>query len=608
MKTYLRILSYAGSIRQLTPLYLLATVLATVLGLVNLTLLIPLLKVLFNQADVSEILGSISKPTLTLSLSYLKDLFNYHFAYVIITQGRLSALYLVCGTIVIATLLANVFRYLARAIIAVLCTNVVSRLRSMLFDKILRLPVRYFTDQNRGDFIARVMSDVQEVEHAVDHVYKTLFKDPITIIGFAVVLFQISPRLTLVAIIALPIVGGFVGEFIRRLLKKALRGQILLSGLTSVVEETLRGIRSIFTFDAQPYAHNKFEQENLHYAQVSRAILLRKGFIPVLSECLGITMLAILMAYGGRLILLQEATFTSSTFITYVIIFFQTLIPIRSISKSLGEIQRGLAAGKRIFTLIDMKATEEQVGVRQLENLKESIVFQDVSFAYDQVPTLQRLSITIPQGKKVAIVGPSGSGKSTIIGLLSGIYQPTAGTITIDGIPTQDYAPKSLRRLISVVTHETVLFHDTVYNNITLGRPEGTSAEAVKAAARVADAHDFITALPKGYETIVGAKYSQLSAGQMQRIGIARAVLQQPSILILDEATTALDSVVEKRVQGSLNNFMQGKTLLIISHNLRSVRDADEIWVLDAGEVVAHGTHEGLLQQDGLYKRLTTAH
>jgi ATP-binding cassette, subfamily B, bacterial MsbA len=605
MKTYLRMLSYAGPINRLFLFYFLTTLLAIFFGLVNLSLLIPLLKVLFSETHVGDALAAIPKPGFFMSLAYLKELFSYHFINIIATHGRVSALYFVCIIMTISVLLANLCRYLAEIVAAELRINVIHNLREELFDKISRLHMGYFTNQHKGDIMARVMSDVQEVEHAIEYTFRVFFKEPATIIGFFIVLCYISPQLTWLALLSLPIVGGGITAIVKRLLKRAAQSQAALGRLMRVLEEAMGGMHIIKAFAVRPYILDKFEQENKTYAKLNLSVVLKNSLVPLLSEFLGVLVMALLLAYGGKMVFLNESTFTASTFITYIIIFSQALVPVKSIAKSLSNIQRGLAAGKQVFALVDTQpAIVNKPGARTIKSLQQAITFKEVHFAYDSKLFVKHLNLTIVPGKKIALVGPSGGGKSTVINLLSRLYDVTQGVIHIDGLPIQDYDIQSLRKLIGLVTQETMLFHDTVFNNIALGRPEA-SAVAVVEAALVAHAHDFIKILPQGYQTVIGTGDSKLSSGQTQQIGIARAVLSQPSILILDEATSALDSASAKLVQEAVDKLMQGKTLLVVAHRLSTIRNADEIFVIDAGEVVEHGTHEVLMQQAGLYQRLS---
>ena len=608
MKTYLRILSYAGPIKWLLVCYFLTTILAIFFGLANLSLLIPLLEVLFSQTDFSDILTTVPKPAFSFGLAYLKELFNYHFINIIAVHGRVSALYFVCIVMVIAMLLANLFKYIAEIITAELRINVVHNLRKDLFDKVSRLHMGYFTNQHRGDIMARLMSDVQEVEHAMDYTFRAFFKEPTTIIGFFIVLFYIAPQLTWLALLALPIVGGGITEIVRRLLKRANQSQASLGRLMGILEETMGGIRIIKALDVRPYILAKFKQENKAYNKLNLSILLKKGLLPLLSEFLGVLVMTLLLAYGGKLVLLDGAEFTASTFITYIIIFSQGLVPVKSISKSLSNIQRGLAAGRRIFVLADTTpAIVNQPAAPEIKSLQQAITFNKVSFAYDRKPIVKHLNLTIEPGKKIALVGPSGSGKSTIVNLLGRFYDVTQGVIQIDGRPIQDYDLRSLRQMMGLIPPETILFHDTVFNNIALGR-SAASVLSVTEAARIAHAHDFIKALPQGYQTVIGGGASKLSSGQRQQLGIARAVLGKPSILIMDEATAALDSALAKMVQEAIDQLMKDKTLLVVAHRLATIQDADEIFVMDAGEVVEQGTHETLMQRGGLYKSLSVLH
>lgn len=605
MKTYFRILTYAKSVRKLVPLYCLATILAIAFGLVNFSLLIPLLEVLFDQADISDTLATVQKPDLYLGVAYFKDLFRYYFINVIATQGRVTALYFVCVVIIISVLLTNLCRYLAEIVVAEVRTRVVCNLRMSLFDKTSQLHIEYFTNKRKGDIIARITSDIQEVEHAVVDTLRVFFKEPATIIGFFTVMYYISAKLTLFTLLFLPLVGGILAEIVRRLCQKASQTQASLGRLVNILEETLGSMHIIKAFTARPYVLAKFKRENDQYAHAALAMELKKSLAPPMSEFLGVTMVALILAYGGQLVLTSQTSLTASTFITYIIIFSQALIPIKSTSKALSNIQRGLAAGKRIFALMDTPpAITDKPHAIKLQSFDQAITLSQVSFTYNQKPIVKNLNLTITKGKTVALVGPSGGGKSTLVYLLARFYDVTQGVIAIDGIPLPDCDSHSLRKLMGIVTQETILFHDTIYNNIAFGRPEATE-QAVIAAAQIANAHDFIRELPQGYQTVIGERGSKLSGGQAQRLGIARAVLGNPPILILDEATSASDSASEQLVQAALDKYMQGRTAIIIAHRLSTIRHVDEILVIEAGEIVARGTHEELIQQEGLYKNLS---
>ena len=586
-------------------LYSLTTGLSIFCGLVNLTLFIPLLTILFNQTDVSDTLATLPKPGFYISLASLKALFSYHFMNIIATYGRVGALYFVCIIMIISVLLANLFRYLAEILAAELRINVIHNLRSMIFDKIARLHMGYFTNQHQGDIMARVMNDVQEVEHAMAYTFRVFFKEPATIIGFFSVLYYISPQLTWLALLSIPVVGGGITKIVRQLLKRAVQSQASLGRLMSIVEEAMGGMHTIKTFVAQPYILGKFEQENKTYAKLNLFILLKNRLAPLLAESLGVLVMTLLLAYGGKMVFLNESTLTASTFITYIIIFSKALVPVKSIAKALSNIQRGLAAGKRIFTLADTPSViVNKPNACVIRDVRQAITFKEVYFAYDRKAIIKHLNLTIAPGTKNALVGPSGSGKSTIISLLSRLYDVTQGVIQIDGLPLQNYDIQSFRKLIGLIPQETTLFHDTVLNNIALGRSAASALDVIE-AAQIAYAHDFIRALPQGYQTVIGAGGSRLSSGQRQQLGIARAVLNKPAILILDEATSALDSALARLVQTSVDKLMKDKTLLVVAHRLSTIRNADEIFVINAGEMVEHGTHEVLMQQEGLYKEMS---
>jgi subfamily B ATP-binding cassette protein MsbA len=605
MKTFFRILSYAKPVWKLIPLYCLATMGAISFGLVNLSLLIPLLEVLFSQADVATTITVLQKPALYFSLTYCKDLFQYYFVYVIATQGKVVALYFVCVIIVLSVLVSNLFRYLAAIIIAEVRTQVIYHLRLDLFSHTAQLHLGYFTDKHKGDIIAKLTNDVQEVEHAIVDTLRILFKEPATILAFFVVMYYISSKLTFFTCLFLPVAGAIIAEIVRRLRKSAFATQASLGRLVNIIEETLSGIRIIKAFSARRYVIDKFKQESNQYAHVSLAMELKKSLAPPMSEFLGVIVVALILVYGGKIVITQQDELGASTCITYIILFSQSLIPIKSISTSLSHIQRGVAAGKRIFSLMDTPpAMSDQPKAIPVPCFKHAIQFNQVSFRYDHKLVLRDINLTITKGKNIALVGPSGGGKSTLVDLLARFYEVTEGDIQIDGISIKDYQIEALRKLMGIVTQENILFHDTVFNNIAFGRPESTE-QAVIEAAQIANAHTFIQELPQGYQTIIGERGSRLSGGQAQRISIARAILSNPPILILDEATSSLDSVSERLVQEALKRFMQQRTAIIIAHRLSSIKHVDEILVIEAGKIVARGTHEELIQQEGLYRKLS---
>lgn len=605
MRIYLRILAYAKPIRRLVPFYCLAIILAIVFGLINFSLLIPLLEVLFSQTDASQAAGALQKPTFYWSLVYLKDLFQYYFMNVIATQGRVNALYFVCIVIIISVLLTNIFRYLAEIIVAEVRTKIVYNLRMQLFANTSQLHLGYFTSHRKGDIIARITNDVQEVEHAIVDILRVFFKEPATIIGFFTVMYYMSSQLTALSLIFLPIAGIIIANIVSRLRKSASQTQASLASLVHILQETLSGMRIIKAFAARTYIMNKFKQENSQYAHSHLSMELKKSLSPPMSEFLGVSVVAVILAYGGRQVLMQQSELAASTFITYIILFSQALIPIKSISKSLSNIQRGRVAGGRIFELMDTPSDiPNKPNAIQITSFEKEIRFENVNFSYEKKRNIKNLNLTISKGKTIALVGPSGGGKSTVVDLLARFYEVTEGDIKIDGISVREYDMYALRKLMGIVTQETILLHDTVFNNIAFGRPQATE-EAVIAAAKIAHAHEFIMELPQGYQTIIDERGNKLSGGQAQRLSIARAVLENPPLLILDEATSALDSASEQLVQEALDQYMKDRTAIIISHRLSTIRHADEILVIDKGEIVEKGTHEELMEKKGLYKTLS---
>eukprot|EP01132_Coremiostelium_polycephalum_P000105 gene105-141_t len=606
MKTYLRILSYARPIRKLVPFYFLSILLAIIFGLLNFSLLIPLLKVLFNQTPTDPTaIDTLTRPDFYWSLLYLKDLFRYYFIHAIITQGKVMALYFVCITLVISVLLANIFRYLAEIIVAEVRTKIVYNLRTQLFTNTSQLHLGYFTNKRQGDMMARLTTDIQEIEHAITDTLRVFFKEPASIMGFFAVMYYISSKFTLLSLIFLPIAGFIIAQIVNQLRKSASKTQSSMANLVHILQETFSGMRIIKAFAAYSYVIKKFRQENEQYAQANLSMELKKGLAPPMSEFLGVGIVALILAYGGKQVLTRQTELDASTFITYIILFSQALIPIKSISKSLSNIQRGLEAGKRVFELMDThsEVVNKSNGVL-IKSFESNICFQNVGFSYDHKPVIKNFHLTIPKGKSIALVGPSGAGKSTITDLLARFYDVASGDITIDGISIKEYDIRSLRKLMGIVTQDHMLLHDTIYNNIAFGRPEATQ-EAVIAAAKIAHAHEFIAELPQGYQTIIGERGSKLSGGQAQRLGIARAVLENPPILILDEATSALDNASERQVQAGLNEFMQNRTAIIIAHRLSTIRHAHEIVVIEAGQIIEQGTHDELIQKEGLYKKLS---
>ncbi|WP_342265207.1 ABC transporter ATP-binding protein [Cardinium endosymbiont of Philonthus spinipes] len=606
MRIYARILDYAGSLRKRAFVYFFAILLSIFFGLATYGLVIPLLKVLFNQEELNRLLlAAPIRPKWQLDIGYLTALLNYFFVKIIVDYGKINALCLLACLFMLSNAMSGFFRYIADLTMAKVRIHLVHNLRLALFQRSLDLPVQYFTDTKKGDVMARITVDIQEVEHAVADALRLFLKEPTQLFCYIVVLFYMSPKLSLFTLLFLPIVGWAIAAIIQSLRKWTDETQKSLGNLMNLIEETISGMAIIKIFGAQKYAVEQFSKESKLYAHTNSAVAKKSCMMAPLSESLSLVAVSIMLAYGGHLVLLDRSALTPSTFIAYIIICSQTLIPIKMISRSIGHIQRGIAAGRRIFNLLDQKPQIKAVtGKHTCTTFKASIAFKNVSFSYDgSKEVLHQINFTLQKGETVALVGASGSGKSTLLALLSGLYQPDDGVIEIDHLPLDQISAPSLHHLMGVVTQESILFHDTVLNNILLNR-QGVSQEEVIKAAKVACADDFIMRLPKGYDTIIGENGNKLSGGQRQRICIARAVLGNPPILVLDEATSALDTASERSVQEGLQLLIKDKTSIIVAHRLSTIYHADKIIVLEQGKIVEQGTHSSLLAQGGVYKQL----
>ena len=605
MKVYKRLLAYAKPYSRFVIPFFFFTLLAVTFSVFQFALIIPLLNFLFNQGSAQE---TFAAPAFSLSTGFLKQIFYYQ-VYRLKAIHPQYALYFITFTIICAVLLANLFRYLAQRTLIRARTLLVKGIREALFEKVNKLHMGFFTKQHKGDLISRMNSDVFEIEGVAANSLEVLIKEPSYIIMYFVALFAISPQLTLFTLIIIPLSALGIATVQKRLKRDAADAQASIGRLLTIMDETLTGMRIIRAFNATKLTLNKFSRENDFYRKASLQGFKRREMAPAFSEAAGVIVVAGILLYGGSLILVGgngAAGLQASAFIAFIAIFSQVLRPAKAMVIAGANIQRGKAAGERILEIIDMPVEiVDKPNAIEFPGFSESIEFANVSFGYTDMAVLNDVSFVIPKGKTIALIGISGVGKSTIADLIPRFYDTRKGTILIDGIDVRDYSMESLRSVMSFVTQETFLFNDTIFNNITLARPDASEEDVIK-AARIANAHDFIVQTENGYQTVVGDRGIRLSGGQRQRLCIARAVLKNPSILILDEATSALDTESERLVQDALSKLMKGRTTLVIAHRLSTIKEADEILVLHEGQIIERGHHNELVEiEEGVYRKLT---
>ena len=599
MNSFRRVISYARPLRRALPGYLVLSVCSVVFGVVNYALLGPLLTVLFDPAGLSAVSG---KPAFSLSLDYFTAWFGWLLSTVIRDGGPMRGLVFVCLSLAVSCLLANVCRYLSQRILVVLETRMMKGIRRDLFSKVASLPVGWFSDRRRGDVLSRVSNDVSEVQGTVAGSFHVFLREPLLVLGFLAMLIYMSPRLTLVSLVALPVSAFLVTRLTRRLRAGSVEAQNLMGRILGQFEEAISGARIIRAFGAKGYVEDGFEQFNERHRRVSRQVRFRQELASPVSEVLGIAIASAVLFYGGWLNFHGTLGMSWQQFIVYIMFYWKVLEPAKAIAKSYAGLQKGLVSADRIFRILDEPGTVPD-GTHPVTSLHRAITFDHVTFSYGDRPVLDDVSLTIPKGSTVALVGPSGAGKSTLADLLSRFYDVQEGAVRIDGTDIRSLRLGDLRALMGSVTQETVLFNDTVLGNITFAQP-GATRDQVVAAAQAAGADAFIRALPRGYDTNIGDRGAKLSGGQRQRIAIARALLKNPPILILDEATSALDTESERLVQEALSRLMAGRTSLVIAHRLSTVRRADCIYVIRDGRIVEAGRHEDLVANHGLYSHL----
>jgi len=604
MKTFFRLFAFAAPVQKFAVPFFFTSVLGIVFGLLNFTLLIPVFELLFDHSSgKTGTQALVVLPEFDLSLRYFKDLFYYYFQSIINTSGKVGALKMVSIAIVISVILSNLFKYLSARVIENFRLIIVTRIRNNIFKKLTNIDIQYFSSQRKGDLISRFMTDVVTIQDSIIRSIQVILREPIAIILNFAVLFTISAKLTFFALILIPVSGLLISVIVKRLKKHATAAQESLGVLVSSIDEGLNGVKIIKSFNAEHYIQDKFNAVNMWTSKIHRRLARRVLLAAPVSEMMGVITVAALLFYGGTLILQEGSDLQGAEFIGYIIIFSQIINPAKAISEAFGNISQGISAGERVFQLLDApeNITDNPNPISKT-SFNDCIELKNVSFAYGEKEVLKDINFKISKGSTVALVGPSGGGKTTLMDLLPRFMDPLNGEICLDNINIKDISMRDVRALMGIVNQESILFNDTIFNNIAFGRT--FTQEEIMKAAKIANAHEFIVNTSDGYQTNIGDRGMKLSGGQKQRICIARAVLANPPILLLDEATSALDTESEKVVQNALKNLMKNRTSIVIAHRLSTIQEADLIIVLENGKIQEQGTHNKLIRADGPYKRL----
>jgi len=603
-----RILYFLSLIRpfwKYAGLNIMFNVLGVVFGLFSLTMIVPFLQIIFRPETAINIPDYL--PAFQLDKETILSIFYYYMNKIVSTGDTMSALLFVCVIIVILFFLKNFCRYMAMYFMGPVKNGVVRNIRNSIYNKILILPLSYFAKEKKGDIMARMSSDVQEIEWSVLATLEMLFREPVTFLFYFVTLFALSTNLTLFSILLLPVAIFLISYVGRSLKRTSLKVQSRLGVLFSIVEESISGLRIIKGFNAIGFSNRKFREENQKFYKLSNKMHRKRELASPMSEFLGACILVVLIWYGGRLVLSSPDQFSADMFILFIIVFSQIIPPAKAFTQAYYLIQKGAASMQRIEYVLHAEErileSEEAVNVN---NIHKSIRFDNVCLKYDEsdVDALHNISVEIKKGEKIALVGHSGAGKSTFVDLLPRFYDATSGNIYIDDMSLKDLRIDSLRSLFGIVSQETILFNDTIRNNIAFGL-SGVSEEDIVRAAKMANAHDFIISTHDGYDSVIGDRGSKLSGGEKQRISIARAILRNPQVLLLDEATSNLDTLSEQLVQNALEALMKDRTAIIVAHRLSTIIHADRIIVLEKGEIAEIGKHEELISRKGKYYELS---
>lgn len=581
-------------------------ILAIVFSLFSFSMIVPFLNLLFNPEKLVTV-----KPEFALDTDSLLAMLDYYVSYIIQMKGQETALIFICLLLVVAFFLRNITTYFALYFMVGARAGTIKDIRNDLYKKIMILPLSFYSNHKKGDIMARITTDVQEIEVSIISYLDVFIKSPLTIAAYFAYMLGVSWRLTLFVVLLLPIGGLIIGWIGKSLKKDSLDGQNRFAGMLATIEETIGGLRIIKAFNAIGYSSDKFNEQNDQYTRVIKYVNRKRDLSSPMSEFLSSIIISIVVWFGATLIMNAASnpdavpSITAANFIAYIVVFSQIISPAKSFSQGFYSLQKGMASADRIFEVLDAEEViVEKENALRLNDFRDSIKYENVSFHYNENPVLKNIDVTIPKGKMIALVGESGGGKSTMVDLLPRFYDVSAGRIEIDGHDVRDYCISDVRGLMGIVSQESILFNDTVFNNIAFGLEHATR-EAVIEAAKIANAHEFIMEMENGYDTYIGDRGMNLSGGQRQRISIARAVLKNPPILILDEATSSLDTESERLVQEALSKVMTNRTSIVIAHRLSTIQNADEILVLVKGQIVERGKHDELIAMGGVYKRLT---
>ncbi len=598
MKDFLRVLNFAKPYWIYAVFNITFNILTVIFSLVSITMIIPFLGLLFGTQEKIYTTSSLE-----FSANSIKENFYFHITQIIDSRGQIDALLFICGLVLTMFLFRNLFRYLALYFLTPIRNGVVRDMRNALHKKIINLPLGYYTEKRKGDIISRMTTDLVEIEWSIMSSLEMIFKDPLNIIIFLASLVFISPELTIFVVILFPVAGFLIARIGKSLKKSSEKGQNKIGELLSNIDENIGGLRIIKSFRAEKIIQSRFEKNSNQYREIMNRLLRKKDLSSPMSEFLSTIVLVCVMWFGGKLVLSNENSLSPEEFIGYIAIFSQIIPPAKSFTTAFYYLQKGSASSKRVMDILDAENNIKDPVIAKGKNYNRQLSFKNVSFQYDTQTVLKKISFNIKIGQTFALVGESGSGKSTIADLLARFYDVEKGEITIDDINIKDFKLSDLRGLMGIVSQESIMFNDSVINNITLGNTNANMDDVID-AAKAANAHDFIMDMNEGYNSNIGEGGIKLSGGQKQRLSIARAIYKNPPILILDEATSSLDTKSEKLVQDALSQLMKNRTSLVIAHRLSTIQNADKILVIKDGEIIEQGTNQDLIKKEGYYKKL----